>query len=441
MRILKKIIIFLIVAILIVIFAIIFVFINENKEGLNTGDGQGTERDFEGKREICEIQGKQNYFIMDNCINIYFEYVKDKNDQALCGILLDDYFNQIYINKVDSFNYYPNQKFKIESIFSLTSTYVIPYYIKGTLYYQDNEEYKYFVIYYDTDYSTFAIRKIDEKEYNEFIKGNVYFKEKNIKKNNFNLMTKVYFSEDEIIKKYFYDCIENILYYPNLAYDSLDREYCQKRFGSFENFQKYVKDQEETLKKIDVSQMKSIKDFEKDEDYIKYLANVDRIKLSKYRVENMDSGKRYICVDEKENYYIFEVTSPMKYTLKLDTYTINSEKFIQTYNTGNEQIKMQLNIDKFIKMINSKDYLNAYNLLDEGFRNNYFNEEEKFEKFVKNNFYEYSSVEFNKFSFEGEILIYEITLVDKYSQNNQKKLNIIMKLLDNYDFVMSFGNV
>ena len=93
-------------------------------------------------------------------------------------------------------------------------------------------------------------------------------------------------------------------------------------------------------------------------------------------------------------------------------------------------------------MINNKDYKNAYSVLDEGFKEKYFQDEMSFEIFVKDRFYEFNQVSFGKFRNEGQIFIYEVTITDIKNLNTKGnlKFNIIMKLLDNYDFIVSFGN-
>lgn len=438
MKNLNKIIVLVIIDILCIVSIITFLKVNQGKKNEIVNSVENVR---EKENEIINTISENTYFQLDECINIYFDFINNNNKSALGNIVIDDYKNQVYTTDFKNLKYYSNQKYIINEVYSLNATYVKPYYIKGTLRYENKEQYEYFIVYYDYNNSTFEIKEIDEREFNSFLQGNVQFSEKNIQKNENNLMTKINFSEEEIVERYFYDYIENVLYYPEIAYKMLDTEYSKKRFGNYEGFKEYIEYQRDTLEKIDKTNIKSIKDFNTTEDYMNYLSTLDRIRLSKFKVENIDNLKRYICLDDKENYYIFESTYPMNYKIRLDTYTIDSENFIQMYNSGNEQKKMQLNIDKFIKMINSKDYLNAYNLLDEGFRNNYFSTVDSFKDFLIKNFYEYNTVKFNKFSSEGEILIYEITLTNKFNQNLQKKLNIIMKLQDNLSFVMSFGSI
>ena len=71
-------------------------------------------------------------------------------------------------------------------------------------------------------------------------------------------------------------------------------------------------------------------------------------------------------------------------------------------------------------MINNLDYKVAYEKLDSNFRNTYFKTVEEFENYMKNHVFRYN--------------IFDAT----YENETEIEFNIVMKLLDNADFVMSF---
>ena len=131
----------------------------------------------------------------------------------------------------------------------------------------------------------------------------------------------------------------------------------------------------------------------------------------------------------------------MNYKVKLDTYTIPTDKFKETYNTAEDYKKVQMNIDKFFQMINRQDYKTAYNCLAQSYKNNYFSTRDDFEKFVKNNFYTYNKVSYEKYEQKGnKLYIFSIKLEDITGENAEKKdVKIIMQLNDDLDFEMSFG--
>lgn len=130
----------------------------------------------------------------------------------------------------------------------------------------------------------------------------------------------------------------------------------------------------------------------------------------------------------------------MQYDVMLDTYTIDRQEFVQEYEKSDDKKKVMMNIDKFIKMLNSHDYSNLYAILDEDFKTNYFRNEDDFVNYVKENFFDINKVEYSNFSEMGNTYIYEITITNvKDESEEQKKKTIIMKLLEGTDFVMSFN--
>lgn len=211
----------------------------------------------------------------------------------------------------------------------------------------------------------------------------------------------------DLLKKY----KEEILFDVELAYNHLEEEYKQKRFNDFNDFKKYAKD---NIKK-----------------------NVS-MKITKYQKYNYDNYTEYICLDQNGSYYIFNETSTMNYKLILDTYTINVPHFIEKYDKGDEQVKVGMNIDKVISAINEKDYKYVYNKLDEKFKNNNFGSLNVFSKFIENNFFDNNKIYYKEFKNIGGVFTYTLEVIDTNNSYNVKNFTLIMKLLDNRDFVMSF---
>ena len=148
-----------------------------------------------------------------------------------------------------------------------------------------------------------------------------------------------------------------------------------------------------------------------------------------------------MCIDDYGNYYIFNATSIMQYTLALDTYTIDIPKFTKKYNTANEQEKVALNINKIMTAISAKDYKYVYNKLADSFKNNYFENEEKLKEYLENNILGKNIVSYEEFSrVSNNIYTYEIKIADETESNyNEKSMNIVMELRQGTDFVMSFS--
>ena len=173
--------------------------------------------------------------------------------------------------------------------------------------------------------------------------------------------------------------------------------------------------------------------------YIDKNANELRgLTISQYSVNTYDDYTEYVCMDKYENYYIFKVTDFTEYTVTLDTYTIISNTFKNTYDGADDQGKTMLNCDKWIQMLNNRDYTSAYNVLDETFRNNNFGSVDNFENYMRQNYGEHYDVEFGDFSNEGNTYIQPLTLTPISGSEEIKEITIIMRLSDNYGFTMSF---
>lgn len=205
-----------------------------------------------------------------------------------------------------------------------------------------------------------------------------------------------------------------VLAEPEIIYQYMDEEYKNKRFGSIEQFVKYVEENKEYT---------------------------ERATLKQYLVENYDNYIEYVGKDQYGNLYIFDEKSILDFSLRLDTYTIPTDNFRETYNSSEDVYKCQMNIDKFFQMINRQDYKTAYNYLAEGYKNNYFKTEEEFTNFAKNTFYTYNEVTFNSYEQKGNrLFVFKIKLNDLTGENTDKKeIRIIMQLDEDLNFEMSFG--
>ena len=128
----------------------------------------------------------------------------------------------------------------------------------------------------------------------------------------------------------------------------------------------------------------------------------------------------------------------MNYKLYLDDYTVDIEEFLDKYNKANETTKIGMNTDKIIKAINRKDYDYIYKKLDQDFANNNFGSLEGFENYMNQNFNAIYEATYYNSSKENNVYVQPVTLKVKDS-DEQKSLNIIMKLEEGTDFVMSFS--
>ena len=83
----------------------------------------------------------------------------------------------------------------------------------------------------------------------------------------------------------------------------------------------------------------------------------------------------------------------MDYDALLDNYTIESQEYIDKYNSLTDEQKVNVSVAKVLKMINTADYTNLYNIVDETYKQNNFPNQEIFENYIKNNFFRYNILE------------------------------------------------
>ena len=101
-----------------------------------------------------------------------------------------------------------------------------------------------------------------------------------------------------------------------------------------------------------------------------------------------------------------------------------------------------------ISEINQKDYEYVYSKLDETFKQNYYNNQESLEAFIKENLFNKNKASFQEYSSEQNLGIYKVRIEKEYQDGEQapegknaefQNLNIIMKLGQGTDFFMSFS--
>lgn len=313
------------------------------------------------------------------------------------------------------------------------------YYAKHRL--GDND--LYFMVNLDSSTNGFSIIPIEQTEYEQKIvepAKSSGSKEDTVEKNEYNTIPYQYFEEEDIVDKYFQDYLENALFNPEIAYNSLDEEYRSKKFGSLENFEEYVDVNRETMEAMCKATRKDYTDFDTYQKYEEYYSQISKFGLERYNIDEENGKEEYICIDSSGRYYIFDISSIMNYTLILDTYTIDLPQFTEQYNNSTDAEKVLMNIQKVFSAINDGDYNYVYNKLDNTFKQNNFPTLESFETYMKSNFYENNSIGYSNYRTSGNLHIYDISITDADNEESTTVTkNFIMQLLDGTDFVMSFN--
>ena len=444
MNMFKRIIIIVMVIVIIIISIILLYMYFIGKE-----DNEYTyieENNFEIKKNVQKVENRNDYYMINTCVDKWFSYLMKTNSddyntlyEGMSGVIqkeeensaiaLYNMLDPIYIEYKDI-----NEKYVFEKIqrieksdiliedmyFSQIPENILSYIVYGKIYYENNNNMQNFtmIVNVDMDKNAFSLilqDYIDEKQISidEGEEFNIQLG-KNIESNQYNMIEYRNISDEVYIEELVENLRKMALYDKELLYQHLNQDYSKKRFDtSYDIFQNFMKEN---------------------------MNNFIKMSIKSYQKNQYDGYVQYVCVDNSNNYYIFNINGITDYNIILDTYTVDLPQFLEKYENGNEQVKVGMNIEKFISSINMKDYKYAYNCLAESFKANSYQTQESFEEYVKSNFFEKNKIEYESFSKEGENYIYEIKISDEQGiSQDVKNVTIIMQLKEGTDFVMSFS--
>lgn len=420
-NILKIIIIVLLIIIVLTIGLILH--LEKGKSSHEESNELGQEQDIpEEDIVISEIYDEKELFKIEKEVNQYFNNIESSEgevEQNIIGILKIDNTNKFKLNR--GYVLKPSSK---NTLYFLEGEY-LPKDLKNTttdarikqkVYYTltiDNENNTFEIIPYGNEYKE-AIEYEDEISDSKIDIETVSNISKEIKKTNYNQIIEDEISDEDLARRYYNDYKENALYFTEEAYSTLDEEYKKERFPTYEEYAKYIEEQKNII-----------------ENGI----------LTKYSCDKTGEKTIYTLVDNYQNsYFVILDSSPMLYSIQLDNYTIKTENYEEKYKKMSDEDKVSVNAHIFIQMINTKDFKHAYNLLDNGFKNNYFQTLEAFENYMRNSWFSYNIEAEGDITKEGNNYIYELKLLNSSASTAEKKeVTIIMQLGEGTDFVMSFS--
>lgn len=428
----KKIIILLAILLLIMIIIIcsILTLLKSEEEDNNIIyediETDGSEGD-EFTDDIQKVEDANIFYSISFCIEKYYDnlYNEDLDNetlnekkQNLYNTLSKKYIeeNSINIDNVlDKVEQIENQVvFTATKVETITAMDYQVYRVQGIIENLSNEntplEDRFFIVSIDSNNATYDIEPLDKEEIDNLDKVQITTDIEPIEKNDDNSFTIINTGYNELLVKY-------IKYYQKLvnndaerAYNLLDEEYKEKRFGSIDKFIEYIKLKQNTLQDITIQ---------------------------KYSTNTKDDYEEYIIVDTNNNYYIIEEYSVMDFKMKLDSYTIESQENIQKYNTLTDTNKVSANIRKIIEAINNKDYNYIYNKLNEEYKNNKFPNINQLINYINNNFYDVNLVGNGTAELEANVYIAKIQITS--NKNEIKQVTILVRLLEGTDFEISFS--
>lgn len=291
------------------------------------------------------------------------------------------------------------------------STYIVDIYLENIEDYSLEE--KYYIVRVDSQNGTFSIEPIEE-EVENIDAISVEETNMSIEKNEYNAYDIEIMSTEGLVRIYLNNFITMLLNHTDIVYERyLDEEYRDKRFENLQELEEYVERNNEEIQSVSAE---------------------------KYLIEDNNETNEYVIMDQYGNIYEFYEISTMVYKVRMDNYTIASETFITTYNSSNEQNRVMLNIDKWIKMLNNRDYSAAYEVLDETYRENTFGSQDEFESYMRQNMPLHYDVNYESFETRSGVYVQTISLTDVTEESEDiVNLTIIMDLLEDMDFKMSFN--
>ncbi len=423
MKKLKIIIIISIIAIIVIVGTILFLKIREG-DVPEIAEIEEISHAGEEEENSDMVKDATKFFTVASCISQYLDIINE-NSSIYYGYNENNEYTKIMDPQENIQEILTNPDKKVELLEEkvkfiplqmrmIANENTEKYLVYGMIQNLDNE-YKGDIYTYVTlcpENATFSIDPIEE-EIKDIKKINFTNEGQIIEEKVSNLYEEVEVDNEYLCKQYF-DIYKSLsLAKPEKAYELLEEEYKKQRFGNLETYQKYISDNREEL---------------------------EGLRLTQYLVNDNEEYMQYVCKNQYDNLVIFDETALMNVKIKLDTYTIPTDKFKTTYNSTNNQKRVMMNIDKWVQMLNNRDYKVAYEVLNETFRNNTFGSEEKFEAYMKENYPDHYKIEFSTYSDEDATHVYKIKLKDVIEEKEEEKeLEIIMRLEEGIDFVMSFN--
>lgn len=331
-------------------------------------------------------------------------------------------------------------EYKVKEIYVREDTEKPIYYIYGTIEKNSTKTSVYFTMYQDILNISYYLKPITQVEYLSYTSGQTTENfEAEIKLTDYNKISNITVTDEEMAEKYLISYIQNARYYPEEAYNSLDEEYKNARFGSYENYLNYLSSKSSELASLDHTSIKDISEFSSEEEYLNYTSSLQQKNMTQYYIYTENDINYCVCTDSYGNYYIFRILDVMNYKLMLDTYTINTTEFLARYEEAETDVKVALNINKVFEAINNKDYNYVYNRLDSNYKNSYFTTLDIFKTFMSNNLFEKNEIEFDKYEESENSCKYSLIVKDASGQNkNQILMTITMQLGENTDFTIKF---
>lgn len=395
----------------------------------------------DNEMRVEEIADNETFYKIENCIKKFESYVnldynkqkdelgndtlaseykintEEQKKEAILNFINRSYISTNNINETNILSAINSteKETSVEAIkinqmknSSVISTYVA--YVKKQV--ENNISFLYYVV-STNENGYFCIYPINANQYKDINDIKNVFLVNDIQENERNTVVENNLTDGKIAERYFLEYKEKLLNNTQEAYNSLNTEYKNKKFGNIQNFQIYINKNFDNLKLMQVYSYK----ITKENGYREY-----KVKCS--------YGRNMIFIEKL----------PKQFNVMLDDYTYITKSYEKEYNKMDDKTKVNNNIETFIQMINNKDYNQAYSKLNQEYKQSKINTEIIFENLIKERFYDTNSLEIIETQKENEY--YYSTIKLKNSKDTSKKdinMTIVMKLTEKNDFEMSFS--
>lgn len=391
-------------------------------------ESEWSDREPEKDGILAYTDNRRYYFTVEGIINTYINNIAFNMPSQLMNMLADDYVSQYNINKDNVISQLGRIEVseKTEYVKYLTTEmlqtqegeYTIAFLVRGKYRLSDASEYKQIstiveIDYINNLYKIYPEQYIKTKEYNNLKVGKRLILENKEIQEKDNKFTYAEKDDKEYANEVFSRWFEMILYDRQEAYNKLNSEYKNIRFNTYNNFNNYLNN-------------------------LKYLPSINEYKIYNEQENYTD----YICTDQYNNYYVFrQQGGTMRYTVFLDSYTVALDSFKQTYNEqkDDEEAQVRIQIGKFKQMLNTKDYNAIYKKLNATFRNNNYKNVNQLAQYLQKKTYDINTIAVEDIEKNGDYYVCSCTLTNQKNEQEEKNMTIMIKLIDDNNFEMSFN--
>ena len=303
----KKIIIAIIIILIlcmIITGALLFMLKNSDVPVEENGEGDIGEDINLNEITVEPVTDNISFFSVQNCIQGYLNTINLKNSsyynnedkqivtnneiaEGICNLLSKEYIDENAITTSNVFNYIDKVEENLIFI-PLKMNYLLvqnmtKYAVYGFCIDWDNNYVKdlYFIVNVDEENKTYSITPLNTEQYKSIndikLNGTVTTIDNKDNTNDFILQP---ITDQYLCQQYFLLQKRLMLSRPEISYSYLDEEYKNKRFGSLENYNKYISANK---------------------------AHILKMSIKGYEVERIGDTSQYMCKDQYGNYYIFNV--------------------------------------------------------------------------------------------------------------------------------------